>query len=55
MTRNWYPRPIPLDFLFEERELGIKATYPPYAIYEGENNFLVPAFWINSRFDVYFF
>jgi hypothetical protein len=34
ITRNWYPKPTPPDIQFEERELGIRATYIVDALYE---------------------
>jgi hypothetical protein len=34
ITRNWYPKPIPPDIQFEERELRIRAAYTADALYE---------------------
>jgi hypothetical protein len=34
ITRNWYSKPTPSDIQFEERELGIRATYTADALYE---------------------
>jgi hypothetical protein len=34
ITRNWYPKPTPLNIQFEERELGLRAAYTADALYE---------------------
>jgi hypothetical protein len=34
ITRNWYSKPTPPDVQIKERELGIRAAYRAYALYE---------------------